>query len=161
MREILLSTPSKELERFENLVKRPQELSYVKGVRRKLHRKVRNFVVCLSPSRRDAERSGRTSAIKEAIEFLEELKRKVVTGNYKNLDRLRKKVSEEIKDVRKYIRAWVKVTDGKPEIGWIVKDDLLNEEFELDGKFAILYPDRKEQSDVIKALGVMEIFHSL
>lgn len=140
VRDILLSTPSRELERFENLVNRSKEHAYVKGVRRKLHGKMRNFVVCLSPSRRDAERSERMSAMGEAVKHLEELKRKVETGNYRNLERLRKKVSEEIGEVRKYIRAWVKETDGKPEIGWTVNEALLDEEFELDGKFAILHP---------------------
>lgn len=142
VRNILLSTPSRELEWFENLVERQREYAYVKGVRRKFYGKVRNFAVCLSPSRRDAERSERLSAVKKTIKCLENLKRKVETGNYKNFDRLRKKVNGEIELVRKYIRAWVRETDGKPEIEWTVNDALLDEEFELDGKFAILYPER-------------------
>ena len=151
VRETLVSTSSKELERFENLVKRDQELGYVKGVRRKLHGKMRDIVVCLGPSRRDAERSERMGAVKEAVEHLEELKRKVEAGNYRNLDRLRKRVNEEVEDVRKYVRAWVRGTPGKPEIGWVVNNSILDEEFELDGKFAILYPDK---------MSAMEAFES-
>jgi transposase len=140
VRDVLISTSGKELERFDNLVERSKEHAYVKGVRRKFYRRVRNFVVCLSPSKRDAERSERLSAVKETIKRLEKLKRKVEVGNYRNFDRLRKKVNEEAEEVRKYIRVWVKEIDGKPEIGWRLNEALLDEEFELDGKFAILHP---------------------
>jgi len=138
---ILLSISDKELERFEQMVKRSQGVSYVKGVRRRLNGKIRSIAVCLSPSKREENRRERLSAVNEAIENLKELKRKVEAGNYRNLDRLRKMVNEEVANVRKYIRAWVSGTHGKPEIGWTVNDSLFDEEFELDGKFAILHPD--------------------
>jgi len=141
VRRILLSTADKELERLEHMVNRSQGLSYVEGVRRKLHGKVRSIVVCLSPSKREEERRERMSAVKGAIECLEKLKEKVEAGNYRNLDRLRKRVNEEVEHVRKYVRAWVRGTPGKPEIGWVVNESLLDEEMGLDGKFAILHPD--------------------
>jgi transposase len=151
VRDVLTSTPGKELERFENLVERSKEHAYVKGVRCRLCGKVRSFVVCLSPSKRDADRSERMSAMKRTIRRLEKLKRKVETGNYRNLDNLRKKVNGEIEGVRKYVCAWVKKTDGTPELGWSVNEALLDEELELDGKFAILHPDR---------MGAVEAFES-
>lgn len=141
VRDILLSVPDKGLERLEHMVKRSQGLSYVKGVKRKLHGKVRNIAVCLSPLKREEERVERMNVLKETVEHLGELGRKVEAGNYRNLDRLRKRVNEEVKEVRKYIQAWVRGTPGKPEIGWAVNDSLLDEEMGLDGKFAILCPD--------------------
>lgn len=150
VRKILLSVPEMELERPENMVKRSQGLSYVKGMKRKLHGKVRSVVVCLSPSRREEERRERLSAVKEAVERLEELRSKVGAGNYRNLERLRKRVNEEIEKVRKYVRAWVRGTLGKPEIGWMVNDSLLEEEMRLDGKFAILCPDEMKATEAFE-----------
>lgn len=150
VREILLSMPDKKLERFEYMAKRSQGLSYVRGVKRKLHGRLRSIALCLSPSRREEERRERLSTVRETIERLEELKRKVEVGNYRNLDRLRKMVSEKVEPVRKYIRAWVRGPPGNPELWWIVNDSLLDEETELDGKFAILHPDRMTAAEAFE-----------
>lgn len=143
VRKILSSVPDKEFERLEYAVKRSGEgeLGYVKGVRQELYGKARNVAICLSPSRREEERSERINAVKEAVEHLEELKKKVQIGKYKNIEKLKNRVDGEVAGAGKYIRALVSGTPGKLEIGWSVNHPLLDEEMGLDGKFAILYPD--------------------